>query len=117
LATPEGKLRDKAMKYLRSIPDNYVRKISDSCNVGYPDIDGCYLGLAYYFELKSENGRLSKRQKYEIGKIQKAGGRAAVVSSLEQIKLWMFVWFGLKASGRRLTVSGTETRAADRPVL
>lgn len=95
MSTPEGKLRDKAMKWLRSLPDTYVRKISDSVNVGYPDIDGCYKGRAFYFELKTKVGRLTDRQDYELKKIRAAGGRAIVVTSLEEIQNYMVMWFAI----------------------
>lgn len=95
MSTPEGKLRDNSMRWLRSLPDTYVRKISDNVNVGYPDIDGCHKGFAFYFELKTKVGRLTDRQAYEITRIQAAGGKAAVVTSLEEIQQYMMIWFSI----------------------
>lgn len=55
---------------------------------GIPDLLCCYNGNFMAIELKAENGKLSQLQKFELDKIQKAGGVAIVLrpSDFEEFK-------------------------------
>lgn len=93
--TPEGKISSKIMGWLRSVPKMVAWKISDLNNVGFPDIAGVYEGKAFFFEVKSKDGRATRKQIYEMNRIINAGGRAAIVRSLETAQLIFINWFGL----------------------
>ena len=53
---------------------------------GIPDIICCYCGGFYAFEVKTETGTLTKLQEATIRKIQKAGGVAEVVRSVDEVR-------------------------------
>ncbi len=54
---------------------------------GLPDIICCMNGRFVAFEVKRpKGGRLTKLQEVAIGKIRDAGGVAAVVTSLDEVK-------------------------------
>lgn len=50
---------------------------------GIPDIIGCYFGRLFGLEIKAPGGVVSEIQKYELRKIANAGGKAAVVESVQ----------------------------------
>ena len=52
---------------------------------GIPDIIACIDGRFYGFEVKTEKGKVTKLQEATLRKIQKAGGVAAVVRSVEDV--------------------------------
>jgi len=82
----ETQLKNKVTLFLNTIPDIYVRKISDRYSSGYPDIWGCLKGKFFAIELKTEKGRTSAIQEYEMKMIRKAGGRVAVCRSVDEVK-------------------------------
>ena len=53
---------------------------------GIPDIICCYRGKFVAFEVKTEQGRLSKLQEITLERIQQAGGVAAKIISLAEVK-------------------------------
>ena len=53
---------------------------------GIPDIICCYRGRFVAFEVKTEEGRPSRLQDAVIRKINRAGGLALVVRSVEEVK-------------------------------
>ena len=53
---------------------------------GIPDIICCYRGKFVAFEVKTETGKTTALQESVINKIQKCGGKAAVVRSVENVK-------------------------------
>ena len=53
---------------------------------GIPDIICCYRGKFVVFEVKTETGKTTALQESVINKIQKCGGKAAVVRSVENVK-------------------------------
>lgn len=79
-------IQAKIIKWLKTIPDNYVRKISDRYRSGIPDIIGCYNGRFYSIEVKQPTGKLSKIQIYEMGKIFKAEGLYLCAKDLDDVK-------------------------------
>ena len=53
---------------------------------GIPDIICCYKGKFISFEVKTETGQPTELQKATIKKIQKAGGVAMVVRSVDEVR-------------------------------
>lgn len=82
----ETKFKLKVLKYLKSIPNSYVMKLSSSFCSGYPDILFVYNGQAIFFELKTPKGIISKIQFWTIEQLRKAGAIALVVRTLEEVK-------------------------------
>lgn len=83
----ESVLQKKITDYLAEEGIAAVKIIA--CNKpGTPDILCCYNGKFIGIEVKNPNGKgkVSKLQKFRIKEIQKAGGIAGVVSSLEEVK-------------------------------
>jgi len=77
---------------------NKLKELDDSCwvkihgtnygHAGVPDILGCYNGRFVGIELKRPDGKgkTSPKQKEWINKINRTGGVAAVISSLEELE-------------------------------
>lgn len=53
---------------------------------GIPDIICCYRGRFLGFEVKTETGKPTRLQQAVIRKINRAGGTALIVRSLEDVK-------------------------------
>lgn len=53
---------------------------------GIPDIICCYRGKFVAFEVKNEKGKTTALQESVINKIQKCGGKAVVVKSVDDVK-------------------------------
>lgn len=82
----EVTLQNKVIKVLRQLfkEDIWFSKISDRYNKGIPDIIGCVDGLFFGLELKRETGKPSGLQVHTINKINKAGGKACIVRTVEE---------------------------------
>lgn len=81
----EKQIQKKIIDYLKSI-GAYVIKTVVTSRSGVPDIIACYRGVFLAFEVKKEDGVVSKLQEYNIQEIKKAGGTCAVVRSLDEVK-------------------------------
>ena len=83
----ESALQKKIIKYLEAQGAWVVKIISCNKN-GCPDLLAVHEGKFYAFEVKREDGKgvVSKLQKYRIKEIEKSGGIAYVVSSLDHVK-------------------------------
>jgi hypothetical protein len=53
---------------------------------GIPDIVACLRGRFVAFEVKTESGRLTELQRITLAKIRAAGGVAAKVTSLDEVR-------------------------------
>lgn len=82
----EVNLQNKVIKVLKQLfkDDIWFAKISDRYNKGIPDIVGCIDGLFFGLELKRETGKPSGLQVHTINKINKAGGKACIVRTVEE---------------------------------
>ena len=84
----EKTITNQILKYLKSLPGCFAFKehggLYGTC--GIPDIIVCYKGKFLAFEVKTEEGKLSKLQEITIEKIQKANGMAFKVTSFEEVK-------------------------------
>lgn len=76
----ETKFKEKVQRALREIPDLYCVKIQQVALRGVPDLLICYRGHFHAWELKTDKGKVEDLQAFVIEKINKAGGRARVVT-------------------------------------
>ena len=76
------------MKYLRTLPECFCWKEHGGMygTAGIPDIICCCRGRFMAFEVKTENGQPTTLQLATIRKIQRAGGTAAIVRSVDDVK-------------------------------
>lgn len=88
LTMKEKTITNQILKYLKSQPECFAFKEHGSIygTSGIPDIIVCYKGKFVAFEVKTENGKLSKLQEVTIKKIQSAQGLAFKVTSLDEVK-------------------------------
>jgi len=88
----EKSIQNAVMKYLRSQEGWWV-KISDRFVAGIPDIIGCLNGRFFSIELKRPRGeRPTALQMHNMELINKAGGRAVWVKSLQEVKDYVKRW-------------------------
>lgn len=85
----ESFFQRKIINYLSTLPDCFFWKAQAGAysKSGVPDVCCIYRGRFYGFEVKRPwVGRLSKLQQQAIRKINDAGGRAYVVSFVEEVE-------------------------------
>ena len=82
----ESTFQTKLIKTLKYIYGDKIwfSKISDRYISGIPDIVGCINGKFFALELKDNKGEPTELQKYTIGNINKAGGKACVVRTIKE---------------------------------
>lgn len=81
----EQQFQKKVLDYIKSI-GGYARKINNANMTGTPDVFACIEGFFFAFECKAEEDEGTQLQQYNIRLIQTAGGEAAVVWNLDQVK-------------------------------
>jgi len=84
----ESGVQSKIIKWLES-EGHYVARIIKASKAGTPDLLVCLKGSGRFVALevkRPKGGVVSPLQKHHIGKIQEAGGIAAVVRSVEDVK-------------------------------
>lgn len=89
MSESEAALKTKALRWLKQrYPDAWIYKSSDRFTAGVPDILICFPpdGRLVACELKRKDGVVSKIQQATLDRIEKAGGLALVVRSLEELK-------------------------------
>lgn len=76
------------LKYLKTVPCCFVWKEHGGMygTAGIPDIIACIDGRFYGFEVKTEKGKATALQEATMRKIQKCGGQAVIVRSVEDVK-------------------------------
>lgn len=76
------------MKYLKSVPGCFAWKEHGGIygTAGIPDIICCCRGRFYGFEVKTESGKPTELQKATMRKIQRCGGVALVVRSVDEVR-------------------------------
>ena len=84
----EKEITNKILRYLRALDGCYCFKEHGGSygSSGIPDIICCYFGRFVAFEVKTEKGRTTALQDIQIRNIQRAGGVAYVVRSLDDVK-------------------------------
>ena len=70
------------LRYLKTVPNCFCWKEHGGMygTAGIPDVIACIGGRFFAFEVKTEKGKATLR------KIQKCGGNAAIVRSVEEVK-------------------------------
>ena len=83
----ETQLKKRVLQFLKKeYPEAWIYKASDRFTAGIPDLLIYTQGKFYAIELKAGNNRLTRIQRYTLGKIQAAGGRTSVCRSVEEVK-------------------------------
>jgi Holliday junction resolvase len=79
----------KILRYLRTVPGCFCWKEHGGMygTAGLPDIIACVNGRFVAFEVKAPSGKTTKLQEATIRKILKAGGVAAVIRSVDEVKI------------------------------
>ena len=95
----ESRLLKEARKFLKSLKKCWFVKLNDSCTMGLPDIIGCYFGVFFAIELKSEEGRPTALQTIILNLIRMAGGQVCVARTLSEIQSFIG---GVKDHARNL---------------
>lgn len=81
----ESKIQSKIIDFLKK-EGACSYKIIKSSKGGCPDILSCYKGFFLALEIKTETGKVSPLQEYNINKIKKSGGLAFIVRSIADVK-------------------------------
>jgi len=87
----EAQTQKKIIDYLESL-GAYVFKTIQCNRAGVADIVCCIQGTFCAFEVKKEKGVISKLQVYHQGLVAEAGGRSAVVRSVQDVKDALEAW-------------------------
>lgn len=76
------------MKFLKTVPRCFAWKEHGGMygTAGIPDIIACIDGKFYGFEVKTDVGKPTKLQDATIRKINRAGGTAVIVRSVDDVK-------------------------------
>ena len=76
------------MKYLKTVPNCFCWKEHGGMygTAGIPDIIACIEGHFFGFEVKTDKGKPTALQTVTIRKILAAGGTAAVVRSVDEVR-------------------------------
>lgn len=81
----EQKIQKQILDYLESI-GAYTIKVITANKSGVPDIQACHQGRWISIEVKQPGNTPDPLQYYHLDQIQKAGGLATWVYSLDQVK-------------------------------
>lgn len=84
----EKSITSKILKYLKSLPCCFAWKTHGGMysTAGIPDIIACINGRFFAFEVKTAVGQATELQEATINKILTAGGIAAVVRSVDEVR-------------------------------
>jgi len=82
----ESKIQRQILDYLDTIPNLYAIKVLTANVRGVPDILCCHKSKFIAFEVKSKWNLTTAIQRYNLDTIIKAGGTAAVVRSVSEVK-------------------------------
>ena len=86
--TKESDIVAAILRYLRTVPGCFAWKTHGGRygTAGIPDIIACVEGRFFAFEVKTESGKVTPLQAATIQKILAAGGMAAVVRSVDEVR-------------------------------
>ena len=86
--TKESDIVAAILRYLRTVPGCFAWKTHGGRygTAGIPDIIACVEGRFFAFEVKTESGKVTPLQAATIQKILVAGGMAAVVRSVDEVR-------------------------------
>jgi len=85
----EKSIVTKVLRYLKTVPGCFCWKEHGGMygTAGIPDIIACVNGRFVAFEVKTASGKATKLQEATIRKILNARGVAAVVRSVDEVKV------------------------------
>lgn len=84
--TPETKLKNQVIKYLKTLEGCWYYKSSDRFTSGIPDLLICFRGHFVALELKAPKGKVSKLQSHTLAAIGDAKGSTSVCKTLLEVK-------------------------------
>jgi hypothetical protein len=90
---PEAALRNRIVKSLSAYSGWWIVTHGDQYGTGgIPDIIGCYHGRFVGLEVKlpGKEHTLTARQSHRLGQINAAGGKAAMVTTVQQAMDFVF---------------------------
>jgi hypothetical protein len=82
----EKKLQSKILAHIKATPYCWPVKVTVANRNGTPDILACYRGRFVALEVKTPSGRPTLLQEAQLDAIRDAGGVAAVVRSVDDVK-------------------------------
>ncbi len=84
----ESDIVKSILKYMKTVPECFCWKEHGGMygTAGIPDVICCYRGRFFGFEVKTAVGKPTKLQEATIRRIQKAGGTALVVRSVDEVR-------------------------------
>jgi hypothetical protein len=81
MATPESKVKQKVMKYLKEMDTYHFYPVTGGYGKsGVPDIVGCYQGMFFGLECKAGKNKPTPLQEKNLKDIRDAGGVALVIN-------------------------------------
>ncbi|OYQ68294.1 VRR-NUC domain-containing protein [Aerococcus sp. 1KP-2016] len=84
---PEKRVETQIKRYLDNLGAYWIKTLGGSVPAGTPDILACVNGYFVAIEVKKPSGGVvSELQKFQIKKIQNAGGVAFVAKSIDEVK-------------------------------
>lgn len=86
----ETQLKNKVIRYLRTVDRLWFYKTADKFTSGIPDIIGCYDGKFFAIELKQKGKYPTRLQENVLENINRSGGYTCVAISLEEVKYFIF---------------------------
>jgi len=84
--TKESTIKRNIVRYLRTLPNSKWVVSPPGSQAGQPDIIGCKDFCCVLIEVKNEKGKLTKLQKYELDKWNKATAIAFVARNVQDVK-------------------------------
>jgi hypothetical protein len=90
--TPEGKVKDRVKKLLKSYGAYYHMAVTNG--MGEPTLDfiGCYRGKFFAIETKAHNKQMTDRQALTAQVMREAGGAVFIINDetgVEPLKQWL----------------------------
>jgi len=82
----ESTIKRNIVKWLRCLRSSQWEVTPPGSRPGKPDITGCWQGHYVAIEVKTETGKLTKLQDYELKQLNKVGATAFVARSVEDVK-------------------------------
>jgi len=81
----ESKIQRQIIEYLDTVPCYFFKVLTANVR-GVPDIIACWKGRFIGLEVKSTLNKTTAIQRYNLSSIEAAGGKAAVVRSVDDVK-------------------------------
>ena len=107
----ETKLKNKVIQFIRrQYPDTWLYKAADRFTSGIPDLLLCKKGRFYAIELKVGSNDTFPIQEFVMREIKKAGGRACVCRSVEEVRNFIGKGGGNNVENRRQDHSASQDR-------